>query len=147
MFGRAAPLITMSVLLAPVAHADEANQPTVAPAPTVRVVSNQQVPNIPGKSLETLLVSFGPGAVSSAHRHAGSAFMTAYVQAGAIRVEIEGEPSRVYHAGDTWYEQPGAHHLLSKNVSDTEPATLLAILLMDTGDEPLTVYDTNRTQG
>jgi hypothetical protein len=60
MFGRVAPLITMSVLLAPVAHADEANQPTVAPAPTVRVVSKQQVPNITAKSLETLSVSFGP---------------------------------------------------------------------------------------
>jgi quercetin dioxygenase-like cupin family protein len=102
MFGRAAPLITMSVLLAPVAHADEANQPTVAPAPTVRVVSNQQVPNIPGKSLETLLVSFGPGAVSSAYRHAGSAFITAYVHAGAIRVEIEGN-----RHGSTTPETPG----------------------------------------
>jgi quercetin dioxygenase-like cupin family protein len=66
----------------------------------------------------------------------------AYVISGAIRSQLEGEPARVYHAGETWSEAPGAHHTVSENVSATEPAELLAVFLLDTGDGPLTTDDT-----
>jgi quercetin dioxygenase-like cupin family protein len=66
----------------------------------------------------------------------------AYVISGAIRSQLEGEPARVYHAGETWSEAPGAHHTVSENASDAEPAELLAVFLVNTGDGPLTTEDT-----
>jgi quercetin dioxygenase-like cupin family protein len=86
-------------------------------------------------------VSYPPGGKSGAHHHADSAFITAYVISGAIRSQVEGEPARVYHAGETWDELPGAHHAISENASATEPAELLAVFLLDTGDGPLTTDD------
>ncbi|MDK1493161.1 cupin domain-containing protein, partial [Sinorhizobium sp. 7-81] len=49
-----------------------------------------------------------------------------------------GEPERVYKAGENFYEEPGARHGVSKNASDTEPATLLAVFVLDTDEKELT---------
>jgi quercetin dioxygenase-like cupin family protein len=126
-------------MLAPAAPAEPAPRNT-GQNPVVRTVFDQPT-NVPGKSLEGVAVSYPPGAKSDAHHHAKSAFIMAYVISGAIRSQVEGEPARVYHAGDTWSESPGAHHTISENASATEPAELLAVFLLDTGDGPLTVDD------
>ncbi len=131
--------LTVAVMLAPAAHAEPA--PQNGQNPVVRTVFDQ-ITNVPGKSLETVTVSYPPGAKSAAHHHANSAFIMAYVISGAIRSQLEGEPARVYHAGETWSEAPGAHHTVSENASATEPAELLAVFLVDTGDGPLTTDDT-----
>jgi|SRR6185312_3105557 len=136
------PLIVLALaaMVAPVAHA----KPTPENSgrnPVVRKVFDQAT-NVPGKSLEAVTVSYPPGAASSAHHHAKSAFIMAYVVSGAIRSQVEGEPARIYHVGETWSEAPGAHHTISENVSATEPAELLAVFLIDAGDGPLTTDDT-----
>ena len=133
-----APLIAIAII-APASHAEPAPQNS-GQNPVVRAVFDQPT-NVPGKSLEEVAVSYPPGVKSGAHHHAKSAFITAYVISGAIRSQVEGEPARVYHAGDTWSEAPGAHHTISENASATESAELLAVFLLDTGDGPLTAYD------
>ncbi len=65
----------------------------------------------------------------------------AYVIFGSIRSQLEGAPARVYRAGETWTEAPGAHHSISENASATEPAELIAVFLLDTQDGPLTTDD------
>ena len=47
-------------------------------------------------------------------------------------------PRKVYHAGEGFYEMPGSHHRISENASDTEPASLLAVFVVDSKDGPLT---------
>ncbi|BBZ37072.1 cupin domain-containing protein [Mycobacterium conspicuum] len=131
--------LTLAVMLTPAAHAEPTPQDSHQ-IPVVRPVFNQPT-NVPGKSLEAVAVSYPPGARSAAHHHAKSAFIMAYVISGSIRSQVEGEPARVYHAGETWAEVPGAHHTISENVSSTEPAELLAVFLVDTGDGPLTTDD------
>ena len=44
------------------------------------------IPNVPGKTLTALVVTYQPGGTSLAHRH-GSAFVVAYVLSGAIRAD------------------------------------------------------------
>jgi quercetin dioxygenase-like cupin family protein len=134
--------LTAAVMLAPAVHA----QPTPENSgqnPVVQTVFNQPS-NVPGKSLEAVTVSYPPGAESGAHHHAASAFIMAYVISGAIRSQVEGESARVYRAGETWSEAPGAHHTISQNASATERAELLAVFLLDTGDGPLTTDDDAR---
>ena len=112
-----------------------------APAETVTPQFMHEIPNIPGKSLLAAVVEYPPGGISPAHRHAPSAFIYAYVLSGAIRSQVDAEPARVYRAGESWHELPGAHHAVSENASATEPARLLAVFVLDTGAQGLTIPD------
>jgi quercetin dioxygenase-like cupin family protein len=42
--------------------------------------------------------------------------------------------------GDSWFEAPGAHHVLTENTSTTEPAKLFVVFISQTGD-PLKIDD------
>jgi quercetin dioxygenase-like cupin family protein len=108
---------------------------------TVTVAANEPIPNLPGKRLVSVVVDYPPGASSAPHRHARSAFIYAYVLAGKIRSQVDDEPARVYRPGESWSENPGAHHRVSANASDTEPARLLAVFIVDAADEQLTTPD------
>jgi quercetin dioxygenase-like cupin family protein len=104
----------------------------------VTLVSSEALPNLPGQRLTTVLVEYEPGGKSHAHHHAGS--VMAYVLQGSIRSQLKGGEVRVYHAGETFFEPPGAEHLVSENASATEPASLLAIFVAPDSAK-LTVFD------
>jgi quercetin dioxygenase-like cupin family protein len=102
----------------------------------------QAIPNnIPGKSLVAVGVHYAPGGASHSHTHAKSAFVYAYVIAGVVESQVNDGPERVHHAGERFYELPGAHHAVSRNASATEPAKLLAVFVVDTDDKALTTPD------
>jgi quercetin dioxygenase-like cupin family protein len=107
---------------------------------TVTVVADKPIPNLPGKRLVNQIVDYPPGASSVPHRH-GSAFVYAYVLSGAVRSQVDDEPVRVYRPGETWFENPGSYHRVSENASATEPARLLAVLIVDVGVEQLVIPD------
>lgn len=106
---------------------------------TATPVFQNALPNLPGKKLVAVRVDYGPGGKSAAHHHAPSAFIFAYVIAGAIRSQVGNEPSRVYRAGESFHEMPGSEHRISENASETEAASLLAVFVVDEGDDPLTI--------
>lgn len=112
-----------------------------APRETVTVAADKAIPNLPGKRLVSHVVDYPPGARSDSHRHGSSAFIYAYVVSGAIRSQVDDEPVRVYRAGEIWFETPGAHHRVSENASDTEPARLLAVLIADEAEKELVIPD------
>ncbi|ANI42863.1 cupin domain-containing protein [Mycolicibacterium vaccae] len=105
-----------------------------APNETLAPLFQQALPNVPGKTFTSAIVTFPPAARAVAHRH-GDAFVYAYVLDGAVRSQLEGEPLRVYHQGENWSEQPGAHHLVTENTSATAPATLLVVFVGDTAEQ------------
>ena len=107
----------------------------------VRTAFEHAIPNIPGKSLVALVVSYAPGGKSPSHRHASSAFIYAHVLSGAIRSQVDDQPAKVYQVGEGFYEMPGSHHRVSENASDSEPASLLAVFVVDTKEAPLTRPD------
>ena len=96
------------------------------------------IPNIPGKSLIAVQVDYAPGAASPSHTHAKSAFIYAYVISGAIESKVNDGETRIYRTGESWSEQPGAIHSISRNASKTEPARLLAVFVLDTHEKALT---------
>ncbi|WP_157016817.1 cupin domain-containing protein [Mesorhizobium xinjiangense] len=107
-------------------------------AETVAKNFEATIPNIPGKSLVAVEVTYPPRAASPAHTHAKSAFIYAYVISGSIESQVNDGETRIYQAGESWSEEPGATHSVSRNASETEPAKLLAVFVLDTGDNPLT---------
>ena len=116
-------------------------QQTIAPGANVSVVFDQELPNVRGKSMRVVLVEYAPGAGSPSHRHPPSAFIYARVLEGAIRSKVNDEPERTYQAGESWAEKPGDHHQVSRNASNTEPAKLLAIFVVDTSDTKIVIPD------
>jgi quercetin dioxygenase-like cupin family protein len=107
----------------------------------VTLVFDHTLPNAPGKSIKGVLVEYQPGGSSPAHTHAGSAFIYATVLQGAIRSKVNDGPEKVYRAGDNFSEMPGDHHGVSANASATEPASLLAVFVVDTDEKNLTTPD------
>jgi quercetin dioxygenase-like cupin family protein len=107
-------------------------------APTVTKNFEAAIPNIPGKSLLAVEVDYAPGAASPSHAHAKSAFIYAFVISGAIESKVNDGETRIYRAGESWSEPPGAIHSISRNASKTESAKLLAVFVLDTNDNPLT---------
>ena len=109
------------------------------PAEKVIPNFNQPITNIPGKSLIAVEVEYGPGASSPTHKHAKSAFIYAYVVSGAIESQVNDGPKRIYKAGESFHETPGATHSISRNASITKPAKLLAVFVVDSTDKELVV--------
>jgi quercetin dioxygenase-like cupin family protein len=102
------------------------------------LVFDRALPNAPGMSMRGVLVEYAPGGSSPAHTHAPSAFIYATVLQGAIRSAVNGGPVRVYRAGENFFEMPGDRHSVSENDSTTEPARLLAVFVVATGETVLT---------
>lgn len=139
----AASISALTAFCAPLtAHADEAASTPAATAPRETITPAYQYPiaNVPGKTITAIVVDYAPGGKSPSHRH-GEAFVVGYVLQGAIRSQVNNGESRVYHAGESWTETPGAHHKVSENASDTEPAKLLAIFVADAKDKNLVTWD------
>jgi quercetin dioxygenase-like cupin family protein len=107
-------------------------------AETVTPKFDQAIPNIPGKSLVVVEVDYGPGAASHPHIHAKSAFIYAYVISGEIESKVNDGETRTYKAGESWSEPPNASHPVSRNASQTKPAKLLAVFVVDSDDKALT---------
>ena len=102
------------------------------------LVYEHPLPNVPGKSIKGVLVEYGPGASSSAHMHAKSAFIYATVLEGAIRSSVNDGPVVTYRTGESFSEMPGDRHSLSENASQSAPAKLLAVFVVDTDEKELT---------
>lgn len=111
------------------------------PEEHVRVVYDQPLPNVPGKSIKGVVVEYGPGGSSPAHTHPNSAFIYATVLEGAIRSQVNDGPVITYRAGESFSEYPGDFHGVSENASKTEPARLLAVFVVDTTETELTFYN------
>jgi quercetin dioxygenase-like cupin family protein len=110
-----------------------------AAAETVTPQFEQAISNIPGKSLVAVVVDYAPGGASQPHVHAKSAFIFAYVLSGEIESRVDDGPKRVYRAGESFYEAPGSRHPVSRNASNTSPARLLAVFVVDTDHKELTI--------
>jgi quercetin dioxygenase-like cupin family protein len=110
-------------------------------AEKTKVVFDHAIPNIDGKRMIAVVVTYPPGGKSMPHHHAGSAFIYAHVLSGEIRSQVDDGAARVYRAGEGFYEVPGSHHRISENASDRSPARLLAIFVVDAADKALTTPD------
>ena len=132
MYRQMPAAVALALLSAPSCLADEVG-------PQVKTVIVEKLPNVPGKSISGVLVSYPPGGKSAKHHHAGSVFV--YVLSGSIRSEnsMTG-PAKVYRAGESFFEPPGSEHLISENASTDEPASLLAVFVADDGAQ-LTTFD------
>jgi quercetin dioxygenase-like cupin family protein len=104
----------------------------------VTLVYEHELPNVPGKSIKGVLVEYGPGR------------LFAWPHASQIRLHLRdrargGDPQ----SGQRWtgddlqgrrelLRAAGDRHGVSANASETEPAKLLAVFVVDTNETELT---------
>src|SRR3954465_11879666 len=112
-------------------------------AAKVTLVYQHELPTVPGKSVKGVLVEYGPGGFSPGHTHAKTAFIYATVLEGAIKSQVNDGPVTTYKAGQSFSELPGDRHRVSANASETEPAKLLAVFVVDTNETELTLPSSN----
>ena len=98
---------------------------------TRRNVIEQRLPGEPARDIILIEVTYPPGKGSPPHLHANG--VMAFVASGAIASKVGDGPERVFHAGDAWWEPPGAIHRVSRNASEVEAARLLAIYIAPKG--------------
>jgi quercetin dioxygenase-like cupin family protein len=136
--GKTLPL-TMDAISAVVAPLCAASDPAGSDLDTVEPIASYALPNVPGKRITIVRVFYGPGGFTRAHRHAGS--VTAYITKGEIRSQLAGGPVETFKVGQSFFEPPGATHLVSANASNTEPAELIAVFVADEGAELTTFIE------
>jgi quercetin dioxygenase-like cupin family protein len=105
----------------------------------VELISSHALPDIPGKRVTIVRVTYGPGGFTPPHRHAGT--VTAYITKGQIRSQLKGGPVEIFEVGQSFFEPPGAIHLVSANASNTEWAELIAVFVADEGAQLTTLLE------
>ena len=105
----------------------------------VELISSHALPDIPGKRVTIVRVTYGPGGFTPPHRHAGT--VTAYITKGQIRSQLQGGPVEIFDVGQSFFEPPGAIHLVSANASATEWAELIAVFVADEGAQLTTLLE------
>jgi quercetin dioxygenase-like cupin family protein len=105
----------------------------------VELVSSHALPDLPGKRVTVVRVTYGPGGFTPPHRHAGT--VTAYITKGQIRSQLKGGPVEIFEVGQSFFEPPGAIHVVSANASSTEWAELIAVFVADEGAQLTTLIE------
>jgi len=114
-------------------------EPTGSSLDKVEPIASYALPNVPGKRVTIVRVLYGPGGFTRPHRHSGS--VTAYITRGEIRSQLGGGPVELFKVGQSFFEPPGATHMISANASNTEPAELVAVFVADEGAQLTTFLD------
>jgi quercetin dioxygenase-like cupin family protein len=96
-----------------------------------REVAKQELPGEPPREITLVEVTYPPSGASPPHLHANG--VMAFVVSGTVSSKVGDALEQTFHAGDAWWEPPGAVHRISRNASSIEPATLLAIYIAPKG--------------
>jgi quercetin dioxygenase-like cupin family protein len=105
------------------------------------VIFARPLSDVPGKNLVVVALKFGPKDPSRppgpGHRHPGSVYV--YVTQGVARLGVEGQPVQIVHAGESFFETPGALHTIAESASATEPVSAIAVMIVPEGAALLTM--------
>ena len=102
----------------------------------INVLQEHALANVSGKKTVMLTVDYAPGQATVPHSHTGTA--VAYVLEGAITSRVNDEKAITYKVGQSFYEPAGSRHFESSNASQTQPAKLLVVMVLDDKAEVLT---------
>jgi len=97
---------------------------------SVKVISAQDIlEKLDGheSAVTVVEVTIEAGQAGVPHRHPGPGFV--YVLEGTYELGIDDQPTKLYKAGETFYEPTGCLHRVSRNPSSTKRTRLIAFVL------------------
>jgi quercetin dioxygenase-like cupin family protein len=106
-------------------------------ATKVTPVMKQALADVPGREVIVITLDIPPGASSPPHRHPGH-HVFGYVLEGSYKIKVDQGQEIVLTKGQTFHEAPGQLHAVSANASQTEPARVVAFMIVESG-KPITV--------
>lgn len=111
----------------PIRHAVVESRAKVPSEERASQVLSQLLPDIPGKQVVILAITYPPGYSGAVHRHNAYAF--AYVLEGSVVMGLNDGTPVTLTPGQTFYEGPTDIHTISRNASKTKPAKFLVFLI------------------
>ncbi|MGP4099490.1 hypothetical protein [Nonomuraea sp. KM90] len=102
------------------------------PTETLMPLPEQSLPNLKGNTFTRRSQTSRP-VHARCHIATTKPSLYVYVLDGAIRSRLS-----AHRQGEGFVEPPGSRHVLPENISRTEPARLLVILISNPGDETTT---------
>jgi quercetin dioxygenase-like cupin family protein len=122
-------LLLLGVALAgpAIPHGPGANEVRVEPLLEVDLAE------LNGQKAALVRVTIDPGGSSPPHRHPGTVLV--FVLEGEVQSALDDGEVRTFGKGESWSEPVGAIHRVSKNASQSEPASLLAVLIHGDGED------------
>lgn len=72
-------------------------------------------------------VTLAPGQAGAPHRHPGPVIV--YVVEGTYELGIDDQPTKIFKAGESFYEPSGCLHRVSRNPSSKEQTRLVAVVI------------------
>jgi quercetin dioxygenase-like cupin family protein len=84
-----------------------------------------------GQEGTLIMVEYGPGGSSPAHRHHAYAFV--YVLEGELVMQVAGGEEVTLGPGQTFFESPSDVHAVSRNASATRPVRFLVFFVKEKG--------------
>ena len=100
------------------------------PTNTTTELLVQPLSDLPGREVRITLLDRDPGNSSPPHHHPGR-HTFGYVVEGNYELGINGQPTRMLKAGDTFYEPPGAVHSMSRNASPDKRLKIVVFMVAD----------------
>ena len=82
-------------------------------------------------SIIAFQVTFPPNASTPPHTHAG-AFVSVNIVSGHVFNKMNDDPMKLFGPGEAFTEHPGCRHVISDNASATEPAVIVATMIVET---------------
>ena len=97
---------------------------------SVKVISAQNIKEkLDGKDAAATIVevTIEPGKQGLSHRHPGPGLV--YVLEGEYELGIDDQPTKIFKAGETFYEPTGCLHRVSRNPATKGRTRLIAVIL------------------
>ena len=99
--------------------------------PVVTQLMTKELADMPGKEVLMITVEYPPGGADPVHRHNAHTFV--YILEGSVVMQVRGGQQVTLIPGQTFYEGPSDVHVVGRNVSGTESARFLVLLLKNKG--------------
>ena len=132
---RSARRVALAIVLPMLQLAHPGHAQAAPPDPIVTALTTQALPDLPGKEVLMLKVTYPPGGADPVHRHDAHGFI--YVLEGEIVMGVRGGQEVRLRPGQTFYEGPHDVHTVGRNASKTKPATFIVMLLKQQGVQPV----------
>jgi quercetin dioxygenase-like cupin family protein len=102
------------------------------------------VEKLDGKKTKVTVVevTLKPGQAGKPHRHPGP--VIGYVLEGEYELGIDDQPSKVFKAGETFYEPTGCLHRVSKNPAAKGNTRVLAVVLHPRDARQITIPESKK---
>lgn len=101
------------------------------PFPELLPLYQNTITNWPGMTIVALQVTFPPNGSTPSQTHAGAP-VSVHIVSGYVLNKMNNQPMTMLGPTESFKWMPGCYHQISSNASATEPAQIVATMIVET---------------